>query len=112
MSVRGLEIGKVSRLWLEPDGVHVVASSDQPLNLREDYSVSILASTVLGGRYLEIYEGSPDAGPVVPDTVLRGNRPIDIIEEATAVVEDIRSILVGGGVLDEPAGRPWPNFAP
>lgn len=100
VSMRGLEIGKVSRLWLEPDGVHVVASSDRPLNLREDYSASILASTVLGGRYLEMYEGSTDAAPLPPDTVLRGNRPIDIIEEATEVIEDIRSILVGGGVLD------------
>jgi phospholipid/cholesterol/gamma-HCH transport system substrate-binding protein len=100
VSMRGLEIGKVSRLWLEPDGVHVVASSDRPLNLREDYRASILASTVLGGRYLEIYEGSTDRPPLPPDTILKGDRPIDIIEEATEVVEDIRSVLVGGGVLD------------
>ena len=99
VSMRGLEVGKVSRLWLEPDGVHVMASSDRPLDLRTNATATILASSVLGGRYLEIYQGTDDAPKLPPGTVLEGEPPTDLIEEATGIMEDIRGMLIDGGVV-------------
>ncbi len=100
VAVRGLNIGIVRKLWLEPDGVHVLASLDRPLNLRDDYEITILSSSVLGGRYVQFHEGTPGAPPIAPDAVLRGARPINIMDEAAAVVRRIEEALVDGGILD------------
>lgn len=100
VAVRGLKIGIVRRLWLEPDGVHVSVSLERGLNLRDDYEVMILSSSVLGGRYVQFHEGTPGAPPVPPGAVLRGVRPINIMDEASVVVRRIEEALVEGGILD------------
>lgn len=70
--VRGVDVGKIRRLLIEEDGVHVIAILEQSLELHEDYKVEILPSSVLGGRYLSVYEGSEDR-PLVPRAaVIRG----------------------------------------
>ena len=98
--VRGLQVGKISKLWLEPDGVHVRMGTDMPLLPREDYAVEILSSSVLGGKYLQVYEGTREARPLEPGTVLIGNDPVDLIDEATETFDAIRAALVDGGILD------------
>ena len=63
--VRGVSIGKIKTLQIKPDGVHVSVNLEQPVELHEDYAIEILPSSVLGGRYLNIYEGSHST-PVIP----------------------------------------------
>jgi phospholipid/cholesterol/gamma-HCH transport system substrate-binding protein len=98
--VRGFEVGKVNRQWLEPDGVHIRLSTDRPLNIQRDYSVEIVSASMLGGRFLRVYEGTAEAGPLAPDTKLRGTTPVDLIDQATATFDAIREALVEGGILN------------
>lgn len=100
VAVRGLKVGLVQRLWLEADGVHARASLEKPLDLREDYEVTILASSVLGGRYMLFDEGTPGAPQVAKEAVLRGTMPVDLMEEAGRIVRRIEEALVEGGILD------------
>ena len=68
--------------------------------LYEDYSVEILPSSVLGGRFLNINVGSVEK-PVVPaGTVLKGKMPADLIDEATRAAKLIREALEEGGIIE------------
>lgn len=97
--LHGVEVGKVSRLKVVDNEVHVVASLSYPVKLYADYRVEIVEASVLGGRLLLIDVGSPDE-PIVPHgTVLKGLPPKDIIAETTDLVDMIRNSLDEGAVL-------------
>ncbi|MEM7396157.1 MAG: MlaD family protein, partial [Verrucomicrobiota bacterium] len=55
--VRGLEVGQVKQLTLQPDGVHVKMSLSEHVALREGYKVEVVPISMLGGRQLSIFEG-------------------------------------------------------
>ncbi|HIE11409.1 MAG TPA: MCE family protein [Kiritimatiellae bacterium] len=98
--LRGVSVGRIKRLEVIEDGVLLTASLDVKPVLHTDYRAEILPSSILGGRYLNLYEGTSDA-PLLPEgTVLQGSPPADLIEEATEVVNSIRQALEEGGVLD------------
>ena len=98
--VRGMPIGKVSQLSLQEDGVRVTASLDQPVALRQDYRVTIVSTTVLGGHYLNIDAGSPEAPLLGPDQTCRGEDPYDLMADAAQVVNSVKQGLIEGGVID------------
>lgn len=98
--VRGVDVGKIKTLEIEPSGVRVRVTLDQDVVLYEDYSVEILPSSVLGGRFLNINVGSVEK-PVVPaGTVLKGKMPADLIDEATRAAKLIREALEEGGIIE------------
>lgn len=97
--VRGVDIGKIKELRVEPDGVHLSAVLDHPLKLRQDYRIEILPSSVLGGRYLNVSEGSFSEEVLAPDTPLVGTPPVDLVNEATDTISLIRKSLEDGEVL-------------
>lgn len=99
VTVRGLELGAVRRLWLEPDGVHVLLVTEQPLLMRQDYSVEIVVSSVLGGQYVEVSVGSIDAPPLGPGLKIRGKTPVNFIDEANEIFRGLREALIEGGIL-------------
>lgn len=101
VAVRGLNVGTVSRLWLEPDGVYLRLTTTQPLLIHEDYVVEIVATSVLGGRFVQVYEGSPDAPLVEEGAVLEGKRPVDLMDQATETLAGIRETLLDEGVLED-----------
>lgn len=100
VTIRGLNVGKVHKLWLEPDGVHLILSTEDLLALREDYRIEILPSSVLGGRYLQVHLGSKDLPLVPPEDVLAGAVPVDLIDQATETFGIIKEALVEGGILE------------
>ncbi len=98
--VRGVSVGRIKTLEIKPDGVHVGVNLEQPVELHEDYAIEILPSSVLGGRYLNIYEGSHGA-PLIPKTeVVRGVTPVDLIDEATKTTQMIKKALDEGKIID------------
>lgn len=97
--VRGMTIGKIKDTMLKSDGVHVLCSLDNPISLRKDGHVLIRETSVLGGRMLEIDEGTRGAEPYPEGVQIRGKEPIDLLGEASAVVRDIRVSLTKGEVL-------------
>lgn len=97
--LRGVIIGKVDDVIVERHGVRVRLALSRPLDLRENYRIEILPSSLLGGRYLEIEEGDEDRPAIPPGTPLVGTTPKDLLDEATRTVASIRETLEGG-VLD------------
>ncbi len=89
--IRGLTVGKVKELLLRDDGVHIRAELERPLALRSDYRIEIIATSVLGGRYLQIDQGQTGEA-LPPGTVVRGAKPNDLIAIASAVVADLKAI--------------------
>ena len=101
VSARGVVVGKVKQIGLKQDGVHVLALLKTPVHLREDYRIEVLPTSVLGGRYLNIHEGTYDAEPMdSPPKLLQGSPSTDLISAATKTVEDIRAAL-NDGILED-----------
>jgi len=99
--VRGMPVGKVKSLTLTDKGVEVLATLEQELHVRQGYRITIVSTSVLGGRYLQVDEG-PEGNTILPkddNTCYSGDRPIDLMEEAAEVISEIKKGLVTGGVI-------------
>jgi ABC-type transporter Mla subunit MlaD len=105
--VRGMTAGKVSDLQLveNRDGNHrvqVTAALDFPLQLRQDYRITVFAVSILGGRYLDIEEGT-DTLPRVAETAylsLKGREPYDIVVDTGELVSAVKEGLVDGKIIE------------
>ncbi len=101
VSARGVVVGKVKQIGLKQDGVHVLALLKTPVHLREDYRIEVLPTSVLGGRYLNVHEGSYDTEPMgAAPKLLQGSPSTDLISAATKTVEDVRQAL-NDGILED-----------
>lgn len=101
VSARGVTVGKVKQIELKKDGVHVLALLKTPVHLREDYRIDVLPTSVLGGRYLNIHEGTYASEPMRPaPKLLQGSPSTDLISAATKTVEEIRKAL-NDGILED-----------
>ncbi len=90
---KGTTVGTVSDVYYALDGVHVAAELTAPVVFHDDYSITVVATSILGGRQLVLNEGTPEL-PVVPsDSNLIGLKPGDIMEDATMAVKRIREFL-------------------
>lgn len=98
---RGMPVGKVRSLTLSPDGVLVHSMLDEELDLREDYKITVVPSSLLGGRQLQIDKGSESAAPIPADAELAGFRPHDLIADAGELFNGLKEGLVDGGVIDD-----------
>ncbi len=101
--VRGVDVGKIKKIHMKPDFVQLYVSLDMPLSLHEDYKIEILPMSILGGRFLLIYEGStnrPMKDMNDPGMVIIGKDPVDMVTEATMVVEKIKNALDDGDILE------------
>jgi phospholipid/cholesterol/gamma-HCH transport system substrate-binding protein len=97
--LRGMPIGKVRRLALGRDGVHVFAWLDQPIRPRVGYRMTVVTTTILGGRYLEVYAGPPDAEPLPEGTVFHGESSPNLMNEAAETMRVLKDALTGGGII-------------
>ncbi len=97
--LRGMTVGKVKSLRLSDGRVRVLALMDGPISLKTDYKIVIVTTSILGGRYLEIKEGTALAPPLPPDVMPQGDKPYDLMAEAAATIHDIRISLNEGGLL-------------
>ncbi|MCL1910534.1 MAG: MlaD family protein, partial [Kiritimatiellaeota bacterium] len=57
---KGTSVGSVDKVFYDHDGVHVTAVLDAPVVFYEDYTVTVVSSSILGGRQLVIHEGNPE----------------------------------------------------
>jgi len=97
---RGMPVGKVDGLVLEEGWVRVHLVLDDELEMRKDYEIRIVATSILGGRYLEIREGS-ESQPLLPMTDrFVGHEPYDLMADAAAVINKARAEFVEGGAID------------
>ena len=86
---RGTTVGTVEKVFYDTDGVHVLAMLDAPVVFHEGYDITVVSTSILGGRQLVLKEGDADK-PVVSDTdSLGGSRPADLFEDATEIVSHV-----------------------
>ncbi len=97
--VRGLDVGKIKRMQIVNEGVSLVVSLEIPLKIHEDYKVEILPSSVLGGRYLLIDEGSANRPLINQKQPLYGQEPLELTKEATDTFNSLKDALNEGGIL-------------
>lgn len=97
--VQGVDVGRVREMAIEPDGVNVDLIMKYEVQLREGYRIQVKPSSVLGGKYVEIYEGPRDGAPLAGDVLITGQAPIDFLEEASEALSSIRGSLDEGGML-------------
>ena len=100
--VRGMPVGQVKALRLEQNGVHVIASvgTDSDISIRKGHKMTIVSTSMLGGRHLEIYEGPDDADVLASDIVYQGVDPYDLMSDAAEVINEMKLSIVEGGVLE------------
>ena len=97
---RGTTVGAVTDVRYREDGVHVKAQLEAPVVFHEGYDVTVVSTSILGGRQLVLREGDADA-PVVQDVMnLVGSKPADLFEDATAAVGKIREFAENGALDD------------
>jgi phospholipid/cholesterol/gamma-HCH transport system substrate-binding protein len=97
--LRGMTVGKVKSLHLTDGRVRVLSTLDSPVKLHTDYKITIISTSILGGRYLEVKEGSAAAPLLAPDVMPQGIPPFDLMMEAAETIHEIRHSLNEGGVL-------------
>ena len=90
---RGTTVGSVKDVRYERDGVHVKAQLEAPVEFHEGYSVTVVATSILGGRQLVLREGDASAPAVAADATLVGDKPSDLMEDASAAVAKVREFL-------------------
>jgi phospholipid/cholesterol/gamma-HCH transport system substrate-binding protein len=99
--VRGMPVGEVVDLRLDTDGVYVKLELKQKLDMRKNYTVSIVPSSVFGGRFVKIDEGTPDADSMPPTHLFIGEPPRDLMDDAAEVMSAARKDVAGeGGIID------------
>lgn len=97
--VQGVDIGRVNSLEITDDGVKVDITTKRDVKLHEDYVIQVKSSSVLGGKYIDVVEGTRTKPLVDPSVRIIGKPPVDFIEEASEAITTIRSSLEEGGVL-------------
>ncbi len=101
--LHGMNVGRVQQTSLNDSNVRVYVTLDVPIQLRYGYRLDIVNASMLGGKFLKIYEG-PDDAPVLGDNVtILGTEPVDVIEDLSAAVsglqEMINAVSAGQGTL-------------
>jgi phospholipid/cholesterol/gamma-HCH transport system substrate-binding protein len=98
--VRGMPVGKVKKLDLQSDGVHVTAVLDLPVHPRRDYKITVVATSILGGRHLQIYEGTEGEPEATEGALFRGEEPHDLMSDAADVANALRKAMIEGGAIE------------
>lgn len=101
--LRGTQVGTVKSTYLVDHHVNVVAELDVPLELREGYRIEVVASSMLGGKIMKVYEGSLSAPRIGPEQKVFGTTPVDMLDELALAVAQIRTfadeLAVGQGTI-------------
>jgi phospholipid/cholesterol/gamma-HCH transport system substrate-binding protein len=90
---KGTTVGAVTEVFYARDGVHIRAELEAPVVFYEDYKITVVATSILGGRQMVITEGT-NTKPEVKDTLaLVGQKPSDLMEDAAEAVAKVREFL-------------------
>jgi len=91
--VRGVSVGRVKQTVLEEQQVHVYVSLDVPIELRYGYKIEVVNASMLGGKYLKIYEGPEKAQVLGENVTILGSPPVDVIEDLGKAVRGIQAMI-------------------
>ncbi len=97
--VRGMPIGSVKKLSLKDNGVLVECSLKKKLTMKKDYKIVIVSKSMLGGRYLQVYEGSEEFPELPAEFQLHGEPPYDLMTDAAELVGAMKDGFIEGGII-------------
>ena len=87
--VRGTSVGTVDKVYYSDGMVHVEAQLTAKVAIHEGYHVTVVSTSILGGRQLVLKEGDTSL-PVVEDIMhLVGSAPADLLSDATEIVNHV-----------------------
>lgn len=87
--VRGLKVGSVQKMVLRSDGVVVTFRMNPDVQLREDYTITVAQTSLLGGTCLDLQPGVSE-GVVNNEEMLTGKDPGNLVADLNALVNDLR----------------------
>jgi len=96
--VRGMPVGQVKALSLKEDGVLVTIALNQPITVRDGYSVRAESTSLLGGMQLVLDTGDGHAIKTSEKEPLLGLPPENVMDSANDLIGDIRASLNEGGI--------------
>lgn len=73
--------------------MRVYVTLDVPISLRRGYKIDVVNASMLGGKYLKIYEGPENAPEMGENVTILGATPIDMIEELGVAVNGLQSMI-------------------
>lgn len=101
--LRGTKVGVIKSTYIDRNKVVVQTDLEVPVEFREGYKVEVVASSMLGGKLMKIFEGPYGADPISPNAPIIGEEPIDILEELGIAVAGIKGmaddVAAGKGTL-------------
>ncbi len=101
--VRGMAVGEVKKLEFDDETgmVRVTCHLNQHISIYADYKATIVPTSVLGGRHLQIDEGTREGKPLPRKTALVGTAPNDLAKDASLVVSALRREIEQGSILPD-----------
>jgi len=96
---RGMTVGKIKSMRLMEGKVRVLAMMDKSIKLKTDYHITVISTSILGGRNMEVKVGSEKAPLLSADVMPQGTKPFDLMAEAASAVHEIRIAMNEGGIL-------------
>jgi phospholipid/cholesterol/gamma-HCH transport system substrate-binding protein len=95
----GTEVGYVKKIELDPIYGTVVTlsveKSAEPF-IRSNSEAEVLTMGLLGDKYVELSAGMPEAGPVQPGAMIKGEAPAEftkVVEASTKAVEKVGEFI-------------------
>lgn len=101
----GIEVGSVKKITLDPACGTVVTLALNEENLpfiKKDTVASVLTIGLLGDKYIELSQGSPEAGPLQPGEVIKGATQLDMkdmLDIAMSSLKNMNSFIDKLGIL-------------
>ena len=93
--ISGIEVGSVKSIDLNPEYGTLVAMSinkGAAKFIKKDSKASVLTMGLLGDKYIEISDGSAQAGPIKPGDIIQGTTQLEIQDIVNASSESIEKV--------------------
>lgn len=88
----GINVGRVKDFDFADNGQDIIVrlNLEKPVSFREGYLIEIRNTSLLGGKHVHINPGNPNGKLIGEGVVLNGKAPIDIIQEASNLLESLK----------------------
>ncbi len=105
----GMKVGKVERVRVateQNEQIEVTLSVYQDTVIKQDTKAAIKTLGLVGGKYVELSSGTPQAPPLGPGEVLKGEEALKIEDLTKAAFDVVGKLTHIAGNLDKMLGDP------
>ena len=95
VKLQGVEVGKVKDVKFDGDEVNLTLAINDGINIYRNAKFRIGSSSIIGSKFLEVEQGTPDAGVLEPDAKVLGETPVDLVKSATKALDSVKLLIDG-----------------